>query len=61
MNLRTRLVKLEQKLTPLILIVIEEDQEKEEAIQQWCQSNQKAEPTNVLFVTTGVLNVGDDW
>ena len=60
MNLRTRLVKLEQKLTPLILIVIEEDQEKEEAIQQWCQSNQKPEPTNVLFVTTGVLNTSNN-
>lgn len=60
MNLRTRLVKLEQKLTPLILIVIEEDQEKEEAIKEWCQSNQKTEPANVLFVTTGVLNAGDD-
>lgn len=60
MNLRTRLVKLEQKLTPLILIVIEEDQEKEEAIQQWCQSNQKPEPANVLFVTTGVLNTSNN-
>ena len=60
MNLRTRLVKLEQKLTPLILIVIEEDQEKEEAIQQWCQSNQKPEPANGLFVTTGVLNTSNN-
>jgi hypothetical protein len=60
MNLRTRLVKLEQKLTPLILIVIEEDQNKEDAIQQWCQGNQKPEPNNVLLVTTGVLNVGND-
>ena len=60
MNLRTRLVKLEQKLTPLILIVIEEDQEKEEAIQQWCQCNQKPEPANVLFVTTGVLNTSNN-
>lgn len=60
MNVRTRLVKLEQKLTPLILIVIGEGQNKEDAIQQWCQSNQKPEPANVLFVTTGVLNADDD-